>query len=416
MTRNSAIRIWPRIAKAGALIFIGIGAAALLGGCSLPYYWQAVTGQLSLLNKRVPIETVIEDPETSEETREALNRVLEIRRFAVDELGLPDNRSYATYVDLDGNGAGSESIGAGSESTGGGSESIGGGSESTGADFGSDTADTGAGNARQGRNSAVWTVVAAGEFSIDPRTWCFPFAGCVSYRGYFNEGAARRFAARLEDEGLDVLVGGASAYSTLGYFADPVVSTMIAGPDYRLVEVLLHELAHQKFYLKGDSDLNEAFATAVAEYGTRRWLMQSGDAGGLDAYEGQSLIQTQFAELIGRQRERLRAIYAGSEPAEAKRRAKAAAFDALRSEYAALKPAWEGRANYDAWFSRPLNNADIASVATYRYWVPGLLWLLESRGLDAFYEEVETLTALDTEQRRQRLQSWLEQAAGSEAG
>ena len=395
MTSNSAISIWPRVARVGALAFIGIGAAALLGGCSLPYYWQAVTGQLSLLSKRVPIEAVIEDPETNEETREALSRVLEIRQFAVDELGLPDNRSYATYVNLDGNGAGSESIGGGSESTG---------------------ADSETGNARQGRSSAVWTVVAAEEFSIDPRTWCFPFAGCVSYRGYFNEAAARRFAARLEDEGLDVLVGGATAYSTLGYFADPVVSTMIARPDYRLVEVLLHELAHQKFYLKGDSDLNEAFATAVAEYGTRRWLMQSGDAGGLDAYEGQILIQTQFAELIGRQRERLRAIYAGSEPADAKRRAKVAAFDALRSEYAALKPAWEGRANYDAWFSRPLNNAHIASVATYRYWVPGLLWLLESRGLDAFYEEVEMLTALDTEQRRQRLQSWLEQAAGNEAG
>ena len=404
MTSNSAIRIWPRVARVGALAFIGIGAAALLGGCSLPYYWQAMAGQLSLLSKRVPIVAVIEDPQTSEETREALSRVLEIRRFAVDELGLPDNRSYATYVDLDGNGAGSESIGGDV------------GSDTTDTADTADTADSEAGNARQGRNSAVWTVVAAEEFSIDPRTWCFPFAGCVSYRGYFNEAAARRFAARLEDEGLDVLVGGASAYSTLGYFADPVVSTMIAGPDYRLVEVLLHELAHQKFYLKGDSDLNEAFATAVAEYGTRRWLMQSGDAGGLDAYGGQSLIQTQFAELIGRQRERLRAIYAGSEPAEAKRRAKAAAFDALRSEYAALKPAWEGRANYDAWFSRPLNNAHIASVATYRYWVPGLLWLLESRGLDAFYEEVETLTALDTEQRRQRLQSWLEQAAGSEAG
>ena len=402
MIGDMSIEARSRALRAGVRFLAGIGAAVLLGGCSLPYYWQAVTGQLSLLSKRVPIEAVIEDPETSEETREALSRVLEIRRFAVDELGLPDNRSYATYVDLDGNGAGSESIG--------------GGSESTGADFGSDTADSEAGNARQGRNSAVWTVVAAEEFSIDPRTWCFPFAGCVSYRGYFNEAAARRFAARLEDEGLDVLVGGASAYSTLGYFADPVVSTMIAGPDYRLVEVLLHELAHQKFYLKGDSDLNEAFATAVAEYGARRWLMQSGDAGGLDAYEGQSLIQTQFAELIGRQRERLRAIYAGSEPADAKRRAKAAAFDALRSEYAALKPAWEGRANYDAWFSRPLNNAHIASVATYRYWVPGLLWLLESRGLDAFYEEVETLTALDTEQRRQRLQTWLEQAAGSEAG
>ena len=146
---------------------------------------------------------------------------------------------------------------------------------------------------------------------MDPRTWCFPFAGCVSYRGYFNEAAARGYAARLEADGLDVLVGGASAFSTLGYFADPVVSTMIAGPDFQLVEMLVHELAHQKFYLRGDSDLNEAFATAVAEYGTLRWLTRSDDAHSMEAFREQVLGRIQFAELIGRQRERLRAIYAG---------------------------------------------------------------------------------------------------------
>ena len=403
MTGNTAIRLCPRIAKAGALAFLGTGATALLGGCSLPYYWQAVSGQLSLLSKRVPIEAVIEDPETSAETREALSRVLEIRQFAVNELGLPDNRSYATYVDLDGGSAGAASGEAGSAGGGGGPVSMGG-------DSGSDTAGSGAGNARRARNSAVWSVVAAEEFSIDPRTWCFPFAGCVSYRGYFSEDAARRFAARLEEEGLDVLVGGAAAYSTLGYFADPVVSTMLTGPDYWLVEVLIHELAHQKFYLRGDSDLNEAFATAVAEYGTQRWLTRSGDADGLAAYRQYALVQTQFAELIGRQRERLREIYAGPGLADEKRRAKAAAFETLRSEYAALKPAWEGRVNYDGWFARPLNNAHIASVATYRYWVPGLRWLLESRGIDAFYEEVEGLAALDADERHQRLQGWRERA------
>ena len=368
---------------------IVIGAAALLGGCSLPYYWQAVSGQLSLLSKRVPIETVLEDPQTSEQTRNALNTVLEARRFAVDELGLPDNRSYATYVDLDRNTGAAASGDAAPEQ---------------------DSGAPPAGNARRARNSAVWTVVAAAEFSVDPRTWCFLFAGCVSYRGYFSEEAARRYAARLEAEGLDVLVGGASAYSTLGYFADPVVSTMIGGPDYRIAELLLHELAHQKFYLKGDSDLNEAYATAVAEYGTQRWLMQTGDTDSLDAYRQEALIQTQFAELISRQRERLRAIYAGTGPAAEKRRAKADAFETLRSEYAALKDSWDGRANYDAWFSRALNNAHIASVATYRYWVPGLRWLLETNGLDVFYDEVEALGGLDAEERRLHLQGWRERA------
>ena len=407
MTGDSVIGTWTGVARASAVVFTVFGLAAPLGGCTLPYYWQAVAGQLSLLSKRVPIEAVIEDPETSAETREALSKILEIRRFAVDELDLPDNRSYATYVDLevDATGRRRDTIEPDRNN---------GGSGSSNANPGAGDTGSGATNARRGRGSAVWTVVAAEEFSVEPRTWCFPFAGCVSYRGYFNESAARRFAARLENEGLDVLVGGAAAYSTLGYFADPVVSTMITGPDFQLVEVLLHELAHQKLYLKGDSDLNEAFATVVSEYGTQRWLMQSGDTDSLATYRELTLIQTQFAELISRQRERLRAIYAGPEPAEEKRRAKEVAFETLRSEYAALKPSWEGRANYDAWFSRPLNNAHIASVSTYRYWVPGLRRLLETRGLEVFYDEVQALATLDADERRRRLQGWLEQAVGSE--
>ena len=371
-----------RVLRTGVRLFVGIGAAALLGGCSLPYYWQAVAGQLSLMNNRVPIETVIEDPRTSEQTREALRTVQEIRRFAEDELGLPANDSYATYVDL--------------------------GSRDSANDPDADEPDRG--NGRSERDVAVWTVVAAEEFSIDPRTWCYPFAGCVSYRGYFNEAAASRYAARLQAEGMDVLVGGASAYSTLGYFADPVVSSMIGGPDYQLVEVLIHELAHQKFYLKGDSDLNEAFATTVAEHGTQIWLSRFGDADTLAAYRERALVQTRFAELISRQRERLRAIYAGPEPPEEKRRAKEAAFETLRIEYAALRQSWNGRDYYEAWISAPLNNAHIASVATYRYWVPGLRRLLEANGLDAFYDEVEALGGLDADERRLRLQGWRELA------
>ena len=370
-------------AKAGGLTCFVIGAAALLGGCSLPYYWQAVAGQLSLLSKRVPIEAVIEDPQTSEQTRAALRTVQEIRRFAVDELGLPENDSYATYVDLGVSDSGDRA----------------------------NVADAERDSARRGRNAAVWTVVAAEEFSIDPQTWCYPFAGCVSYRGYFNESAARRYAARLETGGLDVVVGGATAYSTLGYFADPVVSSMIGGPDYRLAETLIHELAHQKFYLRGDSDLNEAFATAVAEYGTRLWLIRSGDADGLETYGEQALVQTQFAELISAQKERLRAIYARPEPPEEMRRAKEVSFETLRMEYAALRQSWSGGVNYDAWMAARLNNAHIASVATYRYWVPGLLWLLETNGLDALYDEVEALGGLDAEERRLHLQGWRERAS-----
>ena len=312
-----------------------------------------------------------------------MRTVREIRLFAEDELGLPATNSYATYVDL--------------------------GSSDFANDPDTDEPDRS--NGRRERDVAVWTVVAAEEFSIEPRTWCFPFAGCVSYRGYFNEAAASRYAARLQAQGMDVLVGGAAAYSTLGYFADPVVSSMIGGPDYQLVEVLIHELAHQKFYLKGDSDLNEAFATAVAEHGTQIWLSRFGDADTLAAYRERTLIQTQFAELINRQRERLSAIYAGPEPPEEKRRAKEAAFETLRMEYACLRRSWNGRDYYEAWMSGPLNNAHIASVATYRYWVSGLRRLLETNGLEAFYDEVEALGGLDTAERRLRLQGWRERAA-----
>ena len=198
--------------------------SSVLSGCSLSYYWQAVGGQLDLLRKRMPIEEVLERAETSPRTRESLRQVLEIRHFATTELGLPDNGSYRSYVDL-------------------------------------------------GRAYVVWNVVAAEEFSVEPISWCFPFAGCVSYRGYFDEEAARGFSAHLDVEGFDTTVGGTTAYSTLGYFADPVLNTMIESGGLSIVALLIHELAHQRFYLIDDSELNEAFATAVEEYGTELWLM-----------------------------------------------------------------------------------------------------------------------------------------------
>ena len=331
----------------------------MLTGCSLPYYWQAVGGQLGLLRQRTPIEAVLENPQTSPETRESLRQVLEMRHFAIEELGLPDNGSYRSYVDL-------------------------------------------------GRAYVVWNVVATNEFSVDPVTWCFPIAGCVSYRGYFDEEAALRFSSRLDAEGLDTAVGGATAYSTLGYFADPILNTMIASGEQYVAGLLFHELAHQRFYLKDDSDLNEAFATALAEHGTELWLMRSGDSQALTQYRAQIRRRTQFAELVGDQQRRLREIYASGDSADTMRRAKRQAFETLRADYAALKRSWGGAVDYDAWFARPLNNAHLASVATYRRWLPGLRWLLDARGLSGFYAEMDALEELDLDDRRVRLEGWLE--------
>ncbi len=208
-------------------------------GCAAPYYWQAIGGQLELLRKREPIDEVIADAAVDPQLKSTLARIEAMRRFSVDELFLPSNDSYTTYVELD-------------------------------------------------RPYVVWNVVATDEFSVDPQRWCFPFAGCVAYRGYFDKAAADRFAAKLAADGLDVQSGGSTAYSTLGYFDDPVLSTMVNGGEQYVASLLFHELAHQQLYVKSDSEFSEAFAMVVEELGTERWLSQHGTPSGSRALSAET--------------------------------------------------------------------------------------------------------------------------------
>jgi len=335
-----------------------IAATTALAGCALPFYWQAIGGQIELLRKRTPIETLLADPGLDPSLKTALGAVADIRKFAVADLLLPDNDSYTTYVDLE-------------------------------------------------RPYVVWNVVAADEFSVDPKRWCFPFAGCVAYRGFFDRENAEEFQAQLAHEGYDTYSGGSSAYSTLGYFADPVLSTMIGGGEQYVASLLFHELAHQKLYVKDDSEFSEAFATTIEEYGTERWLAAHGKEGALDAYHRRLRYRADFAELIRVQQTRLRAVFAQAEPPEEMRAEKARAYDAMRADYASLKQAWGGNGDYDTWFAQPLNNATIASVATYRRWVPVMRARLEELGLEGFYAEMSDLAKLNVAQRAARLQSGL---------
>jgi predicted aminopeptidase len=340
--------------------------AAATAGCAAPYYWQAIGGQLELLRKREPIEEVIADSSTDPKLKATLARIETMRRFAVDELKLPSNDSYTTYVALD-------------------------------------------------RPYAVWNVVATPEFSVDPKRWCFPFAGCVAYRGYFDKAAADKFAAKLAAEGLDVQSGGSTAYSTLGYFDDPVLSTMVNGGEQYVASLLFHELAHQQLYVKSDSEFSEAFAMVVEEVGTERWLSMHGTAADLERYRARRLRRAQFGELIAAQQARLRALYATGAPPERLRADKEAAFATLRREYEALKADWQGSTEYDAWFAQPLNNATLASVATYTRWLPALRARLQQVGLSAFYSDAADIAKLDAEQRTQKLRAW-ETAAPAPAG
>ena len=323
--------------------------AASSGGC---YLLQSAQGQLALMSKREPIDRVIGQASTPPALRARLEAVSSIRDFASRDLGLPDNGSYRSYADV-------------------------------------------------GRRYVVWNVVAAPEFSVDAKEWCYPIVGCVAYRGYFVEGRARRFADRLRAKGLDVMVGGVAAYSTLGHFNDPVLNTMMGWNDVELAAIIFHELTHQLLYVPNDSSFNEALATTVEEEGVRRWLRAQGRDADLASHLVQQDHYAKVVDLLTTTRAELRAVYASGAAPDSMREKKRAAFAALRSSFALLKAGWGGHAPFEPWFDEDLNNAHLASVATYFTCVPGFERELEAVGgdLPAFYARVRSLAKLDQEKR-----------------
>ena len=323
--------------------------AALSGGC---YLMQSAQGQLSLMSKRQPIPGVIDEPSTPPKVRSQLEAVTSIRDFASRELSLPDNGSYRTYADV-------------------------------------------------GRRYVVWNVVAAPEFSVEPKQWCYPVVGCVAYRGYFVEDRARRFALGLRAEGYDVMVGGVAAYSTLGHFNDPVLSTMMGWNDVELAAIIFHELTHQVLYVPNDASFNEALATTVEEEGVRRWLQAQGREQDLARHSLERQRYLEVIALMNRTRAQLRTLYASGVAPDLMRERKRAEFAQLRESYARLRAQWGGHAPFDAWFAEEINNAHLASIATYFDCVPGFERELKAVGgsLPAFYRRVRALAKLDQAQR-----------------
>ena len=339
----NSIAVTIRAAAAIALI------AALSGGC---YLLQSAEGQLSLMSKREPIDAVIDAPSTPLKLRAQLRSVTDIRNFASHDLGLPDNGSYRKYADI-------------------------------------------------GRPYVVWNVVAAPEFSIEPKRWCFPIVGCVAYRGYFVEARARRFAAKLHAKGFDVVVGGVAAYSTLGHFDDPILSTMVSWNDVELASIIFHELTHQLLYVSNDAAFNEALATTVEEEGVRRWLQARGRDPDLAQHLTEQQHYLEAIALMNETREQLATLYASGLPPPLMREKKREALAAMREAYDTLRQQWGGRGPFDAWFAKDINNAHLASIATYFACVPGFERELQAVGgnLPAFYRRVRELAKLDQERR-----------------
>lgn len=333
--------------------FLPIGLSAC---AQVSYYAQAAQGQYQILAYARPIDDWIAAPDTAPKLRDKLLQVKQIRVFAVSELGLPDNGSYKRYTDLK-------------------------------------------------RPFVLWNVVAAPELSLKPRQWCFPVAGCVDYRGYYSKDDAQAYAAQLRTEGFDVQVSGVPAYSTLGWFDDPVLSSFIQYPDAELARLIFHELAHQVAYAKGDSQFNESFATAVEEVGVEQWLRQKGDEKLRSEYAIHDSRKRDFLALLLKYRERLSDNYEREASDADKLAEKKKLFQGLQDDYQLLKRQWGGYTGYDRWFAEPLSNAHLALVATYHEFVPAFRALRDqSADLPAFYEAVRQLAKLDQEERRARLQ------------
>jgi len=338
-------------------------AILLLSGCSsLSYYTQLASGQLALLRAREPVAGVIADPQRDAKLRDHLLKSQQARAFASEHLHLPDNKSYRLYADIH-------------------------------------------------RRYVVWNVFATDEFSLDPVTHCFPIAGCVAYRGYYDQGAARGEAALQKLDGKDVYVSGVEAYSTLGWFNDPIISSMMNWGDERLATLIFHELAHQRFYVKDDSEFNESYATFVEEEGTRQWRA----ARGLPAETASSEAQRrdQLTQLALETRDRLKALYAEPLSPDVMRQRKAEEFDRLRSAYRQMRDSqWGGDKRFDSWVYAPMNNARLLPIGLYDQWVPSFEALFRQVKGDwlAFFVAVEKMGGLPKDERKAALERLMKPA------
>jgi len=339
------------------MLLMWVVTALCMSGCSTAgYYVQSISGQMQIWRETRPIETVLVDPGVREDVKKKLRLALEVRRFAVEELGLPDNDSYTEFVDL-------------------------------------------------GRPFVVWSVFAAPELSLESEEWCFLVVGCVTYRGYFDKQDALDFAAEYAREGFDVYVGGVPAYSTLGWFDDPVPNTILGYPDEDFAGLIFHELAHQVAFAKGDTVFNESFASTVERAGVERWLSASGESARIAAYNRRNQRNEAVVAMILDYRARFETLYASDAPAEDKRAGKVRLIRDMKGEYGRSVSNWPGYTGYKRWFSKPINNAQMLSVATYNDLVPELEKLLQQHGgnLPLFYEAARELADMEKPERRAAL-------------
>lgn len=325
----------------------------LLQGCSTAgYYWEKVQGHYEIVDKQQPVQDVIDNPETPSIVRERLINTQAARNFASVALQLPDNDSYRNYADI-------------------------------------------------GRDYVVWTVVATPPYSVKAKEWCFIIVGCLSYRGYFSKQRAEEFAEELIKQNMDVYVSGTKAYSTLGWFDDPLLNTMLYRSEAYRVGIIFHELAHQKIYVEDDTSSNEAFATAVELEGVKAWFSQPEKKHEYKNYIISRQRDDDFKKMLKQARGQLNELYETNVKKEILEEKKAYIFRQLQESYKKFKQRWNNYSGYDKWMAKKLNNAHLALVATYNDRIPAFRNLFKQSGSDfkLFYQKVEKLMSLEKKER-----------------
>ena len=335
-----------------------ICASLAITGCStLGYYKQAAGGHLSLMWSTDPVEDLLADPDTPATVKSRLRITQEARQFAQQQLHLPVGDAFSDYAELN-------------------------------------------------RSWVVVNLVATPEFSLAPHTWCYPIVGCQSYRGYYDLNDARREEQQFQERGYDTFIGGVTAYSTLGWFDDPLHTGFVSLSEDRMVALMFHELAHQVVYISEDTAFNESFATAVELEGLRLWLQQKGDIAAFQRALNRLEYRNTTLALVSATTDKLQQLYDQQSHMSLiqLRERKAELLEKLREDYLALAANWQqpgplGRN------PGPLNNANLALFSQYNQHVPAFRQLFRDSGesFKKFYEAVEMLSQQDSETRNATL-------------
>lgn len=324
-----------------------------LTACStLGYIAHTSSGHLKLMSERQSISSLIKDEDLDPAQIVKFKNILAIREFASSQLHLPNNKSYTSYVALE-------------------------------------------------RDYVTWVVFATPTLSLQPESWCFWVVGCVPYRGYFDDVKAEQFADQLRQLQLDVYVAPVPAYSTLGWFSDPILSSMLDRGERVTAEYIFHELAHQQLYIKNDTSFNEAFASAVGQLGVMAWLEAENNAAELQRYLDSQQQKQQLYKIVDSLRQQLIEIYDSVDSEPEKTKLKQQAFASYEQRVISQLEQWGKLQNYRQWLLEDMNNAKLNAFSTYQALVPEFIALFGSCNKDFsnFYQVVKSTQRLNNQQR-----------------